>query len=165
MVFGNLDQVDVAIDAAIEGEVRLLRIDPVVFPVVDEDLENVFRLEGRSEVDTERGIAAIVLSDFLLVEENAARGVDTLEFDIEPIPILHLGTLEAAGVDGFSPIVVATAVLAIEGIPGVGDGDVFRRLGSGIDEDPVGINVRYLTHAKVSLPLYSKGGRKCKRLQ
>lgn len=165
VVLGNLDQVDVTIDATVEGEVRLLGIDPVVFPVVDEDLEDVFLFQATCEIDAESGISAIVLADFLFVEDDPTGGIDALEFDIEPLSFLHFRAGEAVEVDGFPAIVVPAAVLAVKGVPGVGKGDVFRFLGFGIDEDPIGIDVRYLTHTKVSLPLYSKGGRKCKRLQ
>lgn len=61
-------------------------------------------------------------------------------------------------IHGFATIVVAAAVLAIHGIPRVGNDNIFCFLCPGIDEDPIGIDIRYLTHAKISLPLYSKGG-------
>lgn len=91
MVLRNLNQIDIAVDAAIEGEVRLLRVDPVVFPVVDKDFEEVFLLKGRSEIEPEGRIAAIMASDLLFVEKDTTGGIDAFEFNIKMVSLFHLG--------------------------------------------------------------------------
>ena len=91
MVLRNLNQIDIAVDAAIEGEVRLLRVDPVVFHVVEKEFEVVFLLMGRSEIEPEGRIAAIMASDLLFVEEDTTGGIDAFEFNIKMVSLFHLG--------------------------------------------------------------------------
>ena len=58
MRLGHNQQMHRAVDAAVEGEVGLLRVDRAVFAVVHGDGQGVLRGQRGRQIDTEGGVAA-----------------------------------------------------------------------------------------------------------
>ena len=125
------DQRDVAVDAAVKGEVRLLGVDTVVLAVVDVDSQLVRLVQQRRDVGAEGGVAAVVGHDLVAVQHDFRAGVDALELQPD---LLGLGVEGRRGEPcfvgaGAAPIIIA-AVLTIDVVPGVrqidGDGLAVR---------------------------------------
>ena len=70
VVFVDDHQQHVPVDAAVEGEVRLLGVYPVVDAVVHVDGELVFILEEVCYIPAEGGIAAVVAAHLGAVEHH-----------------------------------------------------------------------------------------------
>ena len=142
------EELHVAVDAAVEGEVGLLGVDAVVLGVVDGDPERVrARLDEVRDVDAEGRVAAVVMAAGDAVDLDVGGGVDALELEVDNLAgRVERGDLERALVDaGPAPVVVA-AILTVEVVPRVRD--VHRNRGvPGLGEGPALVEVRVRAHA------------------
>ena len=121
VVFRDHHQADVAVDAAVEGEVGLLGVDAVVDAVVHLDGELVVLFQQVGDMDTEGGVAAVVGADVLAVQQNFGAGIDALELQpdfLRSCVERRSGKGGAVGA-GAAPVIVA-AVLAVFCVPSVG---------------------------------------------
>ena len=121
------EELDVAVDATVEGEVGLLRVDAVVLRVVHAHNELVGLAHGPErvgDVDTEGGVAAVVVREGSAVELHVCRGVDAIELKVDNLICLVRRRGERAGIGaGAAPVVIA-AVLAVDGVPSVRNVDL-----------------------------------------
>ena len=117
----DLNQGDVPVQAAVEGEVGLLGVD-VAGAVVHHHPDLPAALgHDLGDVHPEGGEAALVGPQQRVAGVHAGDVVGALELQILPHPGLGLRQRQAVGVG--SPVVVGAAVLAVQGVPGVGQGD------------------------------------------
>ena len=72
---GNADKVDIAVQAAVEGEVRHLGIYSLVGSIVDGDDNQVVWLQCSGDIDTPGGVAAVVMGELLTIYINIGGGV------------------------------------------------------------------------------------------
>ena len=123
VVLGDKEQQHVPVDAAVEGEVRLLGVHPVVDAVVHVDGEGVLVLEQVRHVPAEGGVAAVVGAHLGAVQLHLRGGVHPPELQVDPLvrPEFRLG--KPLFIDARPPPVVVPPVLAIDGVPGVGQGN------------------------------------------
>ena len=114
-------QVNITVDAAVEGEVSLLGIDPVVDGVINFHQQIVFSGQHIGNIGTEGGVAAVVGGDFLAVQNHLSRCIDATELQVNHfVFLIERGGVEGLAVSaGTAPVVVA-AVLAVQVVPGVG---------------------------------------------
>ena len=120
MRFGDDNQLHVPVNAAVEGEVRLLGVDAVIFGVVHGHFQLVNVLQKLGNLTAEGGIAAVVGADLGAVESHSCGSVDTGKIQVNAFLRTKGGKGEVFPVNAStSPVVVAT-VLAIQVIPGVG---------------------------------------------
>ena len=127
VVFRDHHQADVAVDAAVEGEVGLLGVDAVVDAVVHLDGKTVILFQQLRDVDTEGGVAAVVGADGPAVQQDLGAGVDALELEPDLLRSRverRSGEGSAVGA-GAAPVVVA-AVLTVLRVPCVGQRDGCR---------------------------------------
>ena len=121
VVLADHHQADVAVDAAVEGEVGLLGVDAVVDAVVHLDGELVVFCQQIGDMDTEGGVAAVVGADVPAVQQNFGAGIDALELQpdfLRSCVERRSGKGGAVGA-GASPVIVA-AILAVFCVPSVG---------------------------------------------
>ena len=121
MVLADHHQADVAVDAAVKGEVGLLGVDVVVDAVVHLDGELVVFCQQVGDMDTEGGVAAVVGADVPAVQQNFGAGIDALELQpdfLRSCVERRSGKGGAVGA-GAAPVIVA-AVLAVFCVPSVG---------------------------------------------
>ena len=116
----HLDQRNVPVQAAEEGEVRLLGID-VARAVVHHhpDLPAAAR-HRLGYVRPEGGEAALMRAEQRPAGVDAGNVVGSLKLEVLTHPIGGLGQSEGIGIS--AAVVVGAAVLAVEGVPGVGEG-------------------------------------------
>ena len=121
------EELDVAVDATVEGEVGLLRVDAVVLGVVHAHNELVGLARGPErvgDVDAEGGVAAVVVREGGAVELHVCRGVDAIELKVDNLICLVRRRGERASIGaGAAPVVIA-AVLAVDGVPRVRNVDL-----------------------------------------
>src|SRR5699024_2673312 len=134
------DEADLPVQAAVEGEVRTLWVDSVVRGVVHRDQERVLQAEVLGEVDPERRVTAVVLTDLDTVEVDLGTGVRTAH--LQPGAAAPRAGRKLPGVGAPSAVVVVSAVLPVLGVPGVGEGHL---LASGPDLVPGGGRRHLLT--------------------
>ena len=113
-------QTDVAVDAAVEGEVSLLGVDTVIFAVVRLHDQLIAVGQQRRDIRAEGGVAAVMAGDLHPVQRDLGAGIHALKLQPDLLGILvKSGRRELRLVDaGAAPIVVA-AVLAVDVVPGV----------------------------------------------
>ena len=113
-------QADVAVDAAVEGEVSLLGVDAVVFAVVRFHDQLIAVGQKRRDIRAEGGVAAVVAGDLHPVQRDLGAGIHALKLQPDLLGILvKSGRRKPRLVDaGAAPVVVA-AVLAVDVVPGV----------------------------------------------
>ena len=145
VVFVDGQQEHIPVDAAVEGEIRLLGIDPVIFGVVHLHDHVVLFLQMIGDVGTEGGVAAVMGHDDGAVEDDLCRGVDAVELQINQLILPVSGHGEGLFVNaGAAPVVIA-AVLTVQVVPGVGD----VQTGFGavmVAEEPVCVEDRCFAH-------------------
>ncbi len=144
-------QLDIAVDAAVEGEVGLLRVDAIVLGVVDGHAQGVGARDQRvGDVHAEGRVAAVVVAQGLSVDLDVGRGVDALELQVDDLRGgVERRRVKAALVGaGAAPVVVA-AVLAVDGVPGVGHVDLLNGAG-GTREIPALVQVDVSAHGTAS---------------
>ena len=150
VLFGHDQQLHVPVDAAVEGEVRLLGVDPVVGRVGNGDLQQVFILQQLGHIRAEGGVAALVAHDLLPVQRDLALGVHAVELEIHPLLFLESGLGDLLFIFAAAALVVVSAVLAVDGVPGMGDVDLAHRaLGPG--KAPGAVQVDTGTHVFLRL--------------
>ena len=113
-------QADVAVDAAVEGEVSLLGVDAVIFAVVRLHDQLIAVGQQRRDIRAEGGVAAVVAGGLHPVQRDLGAGIHALKLQPDLLGILvKSGRRELRLVDaGAAPVVVA-AVLAVDVVPGV----------------------------------------------
>ncbi len=141
-------QQHIPVNPAVEGEVRLLRVHPVVAAVVRVDGEGVVLLENIRHIPAEGGVAPVVGPHLRPVELHLGGGVHPLELQVYPLVRPEVRPGKAFLVDARTPPVVVPAVLAVDGVPGVGH--IHRpRLTVRAREGPALVQVYYRSHSLV----------------
>ena len=124
------EKLDIAVNAAEEGEVRRLRVDAVGDGVrnADGELHGAAHAEEAGDVGIEAGIAALVTGDKFAAYEDFRRLRDAVKAEIDFLVLVEGEGGERAGVGAFAAEIVAAAVLTVDGVPGVREGDFFACL-------------------------------------
>ena len=121
VIFADDQQADIAVDAAVEGEVRLLGIDAVVLAVVHRHGQLVLLRQQAGHLCAEGRVAAVMAHDLLTVQRDPCAGVDALKLqpDLLRFSVISGGRkLRCIGA-GAAPIIIAT-VLTVDVVPGMG---------------------------------------------
>ena len=148
------DQVHGPVEAAVEGEVRLLGIYGFIILVVDGNGKGVFLRQLPGKLHPEGGVAALVAAELFAVEIDLGGHGRAADFKKQA---LARGLLrpQLAHVPAGTAVIVVAAVLAVDGVPGVGKGDglapggVFhglRRGDGGFQKPPSLVDVCDFTH-------------------
>ena len=124
------EEPDAPIDAAEEGEVRRLRVDAIGDDVrnADGELHGAAHAEEAGDVGIEAGIAALVTGDKFAVYEDFRRLRDAVKAEVCFLVLFEGEGGERAGVGAFAAEIIAAAVLTVDGVPGVRQGDFFACL-------------------------------------
>ena len=124
------DEPDAPIDAAEEGEVRRLRVDTVGDGVThaDGELHGAAHAEEAGDVGIEAGIAALVTGDKFAAYEDFRRLRDAVKAEVCFLVLFEGEGGKRAGVGAFAAEIIAAAVLTVDGVPGVRQGDFFACL-------------------------------------
>ena len=149
MGLGHQNQADIPVQPAVKGEIRLLRVDSLAAGVADRDSQLVVVLQVIGQIHPEGRIPAGVLGQLFAVQIDFGRHGRALKFQPDPAVFRRFRPVQVAEIPAFAPVVVVTAVLAVLGVPGVGQryrdartvGGVF-----GLDEGPILIQRMNGTH-------------------
>ena len=76
------NNIDIAVKSAVEGEVRHLRINPVVLAVVNRYSDYIVIGERVCDIDTPGGIAAVVVCKLCSVDKDIGGGVCAAQLKI-----------------------------------------------------------------------------------
>ena len=114
-------QTHIAVDAAVEGEVRFLGVNAVVGAVVHPHRELVLCLQQLRDLCPEGGVAAVMGAELLTVQQHGGAGVDTLELQPHLLlcRVVHR-CCKAGAVGAAAPPVIVAAVLTVLGVPCMG---------------------------------------------
>jgi hypothetical protein len=141
------DQTDASIEAAVEGEVRLLGIDAVRGTVVRDDRQE-FIAGNHRERTAEGRIAAVMMGEEFAIEIDVRRHSYALEFEIKLLIVLENDFPKLFLIEGAAAVIVVPAVGAVFGIPSVGEierNEVAALLGI-LVEKPTFVDVLYFAH-------------------
>ena len=129
----HADEVYVAVEAAVEGEVGHLRVDAVVGGVVNADTDQ--GIAGAADrvghVRAPGGVAAVVMGDVLAGDVQVRGGVRALNLDEQLVALGQILIGEGLHVPAQAAVKIARAVLTVDGVPGMGNIDKVSRLGHG----------------------------------
>ena len=121
VIFMDHQQAHIPVNAAVEREIGFLGVDAVVHAVVHLHGEDVLLPQQGGDVGPERGVTAVMDADFRPVEDDFRARVDALELEPHLLADLLKGRSRKTGaVDAGAPPVIVAAVLAVDGVPGVG---------------------------------------------
>ena len=128
---GHADQVHIAVQPAVEREVRHLRIDALVFPVVHRHDDQGLALPRQrvGHVHAPGGVAAVVRGELLAVHIHAGGGIRPAQLQKQPLGARDLLARQGLHVIAHAARVITSAVLAVGGVPGVRQVDDIRRVG------------------------------------
>ena len=144
-------QTNHAVDAAVEREVRHLRIHAVVLAVVHFDSQLVLVRQQPGQVRAERGVAAVVAAHVLPVQADLRRGIHAVKFNPHFLRVrVEFRLLKRQRVSACAALVVVAAVLPVDGVPCVRNGD-FARLPVQIRELPAVLEFNDVSHVGTSL--------------
>ena len=138
----------IAVQPAIEGKVRFLRVDRAVGAVVHRDSQRVLRSQRGGQVDAEGGIAARVARQLLVVQGDDCRHGGTLKFQPDLLIVGVCGGGKFLGIGAGPAEVIVAAVGAVGGVPCVGQGHS-HRCRAGFCELPMGIEIQCAAHTKL----------------
>ena len=122
------DQLNVTVDTAVEGEIRLLRINAVVFGVIHLNDHMVLCHNAVGNIGTEGRITSIVHSNRFAVENDLCRCVYACKFDVKSFILAKGGSSKVFFVNAGTAIVVVTAILTVDIVPRVRN--IYDRFGS-----------------------------------
>ena len=145
-------QFHVPVNAAVEGEVRLLGIDPVVHAVVHLHHQVILLRQQSGDAAPEGGVTAVVVQHRMAVQLHIGAGIHALKLQIHILrrrvesghgEVLLIGA-------GAAPVVVA-AILPVHSVPGVGD---IHRAGVSLraGEGPLFIQIDPCSHGRFFVP-------------
>ena len=138
----------IAVQPAIEGKVRFLRVDRAVGAVVHGHSQRVLRSQRGGQVDAEGGIAARVARQLLVVQGDDCRHGGTLKFQPDLLIVGVCGGGKFLGIGAGPAEVIVAAVGAVGGVPCVGQGHS-HRCRAGFCELPMGIEIQCAAHTKL----------------
>ena len=119
-------QRNIAVNAAIEGEVGFLRVHGVIVAVVYIYAQQVAAVAQRiGNVHAKCRIAALMLSKLLLVQVDLGGHGNGVKLQNDTSVFRQGNVRQHGGVAAGAAIVVIAAVLPVHGVPGVGQGDGF----------------------------------------
>ena len=135
----------IAVNAAVEGEVGLLRVDGIVVAVVNGNHQLICAVvQGIGDVHAEGGVAALVLGHFLTVQTDNCSHSYAVKLQNRAPAVGQLRFLQCTGVAAGAAVVVVAAVLTVHGVPGVGEGD--RLAMTFLGKSPAGVQQSCLAH-------------------
>ena len=128
MLLRNGDQLYLSVEAAVEGEVRLLGVNTVVVFIADRDGKYIFVPKLSCQFDAEGAVASLMQAEHLAVQVDSA-GVRRAAKLKKECLALRLLFVQLANVPAGSAVVIVAAVLSVDRIPGVGEGNNLSRPG------------------------------------
>ena len=135
----------IAVNAAVEGEVGLLRVDGIVVAVVNGNHQLICAVvQGIGDVHAEGGVAALVLGHFLTVQTDNCSHSHAVKLQNRATAVGQLRLFQRAGIGAGAAVVVVAAVLTVYGVPGVGQGD--RLVMTFLGKSPAGVQQNCLAH-------------------
>ena len=142
---GHNMQRHIAVNAAVEGEVGLLRVDGVVVAVVHIHAQQVAAVAQRiGNVHAKCRIAALMLSELLLVQIDLGGHGNGVKLQNGASVFRQDDVRQHGGVAAGAAVVVIATVLPVDGVPGVGQGDGF--VVSFFGKNPVLVQKNCLAH-------------------
>ena len=120
MIFRDNQKFHLPVDAAVKCKIRHLGIHPVVFAVIHLHSKQIMFFQFLCDIRPECGISVVVAADFFSVQQHMGAGVDAVELQIHPFSCLKLRHRNLFFIDAGSSEIIVSAVLAILGIPGMG---------------------------------------------
>ena len=147
------DDVHIAVQTAVEGEVCRLRIDILVGCIVHEDHQRVFLAQRGRDFHPPGRVAAVMMRQAFAVHVHIGGGIGAVDLQIELIPCGQLALPELPGVAAGAAEIIVAAVLPVLAVPGMRQMNRLarsrqdsRRLGHPLDKHPVLIDVVYRSH-------------------
>ena len=135
----------IAVNAAVEGEVGLLRVDGIVVAVVNGNHQLICAIvQGIGDVHAEGGVAALVLGHFLTVQADNCSHSYAVKLQNRAPAVGQLRLFQRAGIGAGAAVVVVAAVLTVYSVPGVGQGD--RLAMTFLGKSPAGVQQNCLAH-------------------
>ena len=135
-----------SVDAAIECEVCLLRIDTAVHGVIHFHAQLVLFCEELRDVRSEGGIAPVMLHDGCAVHEDFGGGICSVQLEIDLLCLrIEVRSLKGCLIVAGSAEIIVSSVLTVQGVPGVRQihlNRVFPRL----CEHPVFVQNDFFSH-------------------
>ena len=74
--------IDIPIQAAVECEVRMLRINGIIYTVIYFDYDQILCFQSFGDVDSSGGVSAVVTCQLPAVHIDGSRRVGSAEFQI-----------------------------------------------------------------------------------
>ena len=142
---GHNMQRHIAVNAAVEGEVGLLRVDGVVVAVVHIHAQQVTAVAQRiGNVHAKCRIAALMLSELLLVQIDLGGHGNGVKLQNGASVFRQGDVRQHGGVAAGAAVVVIATVLPVDDVPGMGQGDGF--VVSFFGKNPVLVQKNCLAH-------------------
>ena len=125
MLFRHRDQPDFPVQTAVEGEVCLLRIHAIIVLVTNGDLQQVLVPQLSGQLRPESGISSLVVAKLFTVQihfTGVGSAVQLQEHSISggflrgQLPRIPAG----------AAVIIIASILAVDGIPGVWQGNGFQ---------------------------------------
>ena len=135
----------IAVNAAVEGEVGLLRVDGIIVAVVNGNHQLICAIvQGIGDVHTEGGVAALVLGHFLTVQTDNCSHSHAVKLQNRAAAVGQLRLFQRAGIGAGAAVVVVAAVLTVYSVPCVGQGD--RLVMTFLGKSPTGVQQNCFAH-------------------
>ncbi len=112
-----------AVQAAVKRKIRLLRIDGIVIGIVHRDGECVLRAQVRRKINAERRKTALVPRQLFAVQKHLGRIGRAVYLEPNPVAVCQCGQFvpaQCARIAAGTAVIIVAAVLAVDGIPCVG---------------------------------------------
>ena len=124
---GDHNQIHAPVQAAVEGEIRLLGIDPVIVRIVQTDNQRVVLLQVL-QLHPEGGVTTLMMGKLHTVQKHLA-GVRRAQ-KLQPDLIAGIGfrLAKPAAIVAGAAIVIVAAILSVQVIPCMGKGNRFGSL-------------------------------------
>ena len=125
MVRSNTDEPHMAVKSSVEGEVCLLRIHAIIVLVADGDLQQVLVPQLSGQFRPECGISALVVAKFFTIQKHFTGVGSAVQLQEHSISsgFLH-GQLPR--IPAGAAVIIIASILAVDGIPGVWQGNGFQ---------------------------------------
>ena len=148
---GYHNQIHAPVQSAVEGKVRLLGINPVVIGIVHAHHQGVVFFQIL-QLHPEGAVAALMAANLLTIEHHLTGVGSPQELQPDLIARIDRRFGQLPGIIAGAPVVIIAAVLTVNRVPGMGQGDSLGSLpGTPLGKQPIVMNWEYFTHNRTPL--------------
>ena len=151
MIFFHSDKSNITVNSAVEGKVRLLRINKIIRRIISLYFNFVIVLDIL-KFNPKGGISAVVGAHKFRIKIYKGRGINAVKLQINLLALRHIDFCNFLYIGALASVIIVSAVLTVDTIPCVRK--INRAFFVFFYKNPIFINILYISHKTILFVFY-----------